>query len=80
MLAYQLITSLDPVELTNSVIARRLVFWFALATPISFTTHQLRSQIRTMLDQRAELIEQRELALDDMTHSVDRLNVRDRES
>jgi diguanylate cyclase (GGDEF)-like protein len=80
VLVYQLITSLIPVELAGAIIARRLVFWFALATLVSFATHQLRSQIRAMLDQRQELIEQRESALVDMTRSFERLRLRERES
>ncbi len=68
---YQLVTSLVPTELPGSVITRRLVFWFALAALVSFATHQLRSQIRVMLDQRQDLIEQRESALGDMTRSFE---------
>ncbi len=80
VLVYQLITSLTPVEIAGSVMARRLVFWFALATLISFATHQLRARIRTMLDQRQELIEQRESALHDMTRSFETLRSRESES
>ena len=77
---YQLVTSLIPTQLPGSVITRRLVFWFALAALVSFATHQLRHQIRVMLDQRQELVEQRESALVDMTRSFERLRVRERES
>lgn len=80
ILAYQLTTSLIPVEVAGAVLARRLIFWAGVATLISFATHQLRAQIQTMLDQRQELIEQRELALADMTLSVSKLRDRDRES
>jgi diguanylate cyclase (GGDEF)-like protein len=80
VLVYQLITSIIPVQIAGAVMARRLVFWFALATLVSFATHQLRSQIRAMLDQRQELIDQRETALDDLTRSFERLRHRDRES
>jgi diguanylate cyclase (GGDEF)-like protein len=80
VLVYQLITSLTPVEIAGSVMARRLVFWFALATLISFAAHQLRARIRTMLDQRQELIEQRESALNDMTRSFETLRNRESES
>jgi diguanylate cyclase (GGDEF)-like protein len=80
ILVYELITSLIPVEITGAVMARRLVFWFALLSLVSFATHQLRSQIRTMLDQRQDLIDQRERALEDLTHSFERLRSRDRES
>ena len=80
VLVYQLITSLIPVEIAGAVMARRLVFWFALAALVSFATHQLRAQIRTMLDQRQVLINQRELALEELTSSYERLRSRDRES
>jgi diguanylate cyclase (GGDEF)-like protein len=80
ILVYELITSLIPVEITGAVMARRLVFWFAILTLLSIATHQLRSQIRTMLDQRQDLIEQRERALVDLTASFERLSRRDRES
>jgi diguanylate cyclase (GGDEF)-like protein len=80
VVVYQLVTSLLPVQLAGAIIARRLVFWFALSALVSFATHQLRAQIRTVLNQRYELIEQRETALDDLTRSYDRLRSRDRES
>ncbi len=56
VLVYQLITSIIPVHIAGAVMARRLVFWFALATLVSFATHQLRAQIRTMLEQRQGLV------------------------
>jgi diguanylate cyclase (GGDEF)-like protein len=80
ILVYELITSLIPVEITGAVMARRLVFWFAILTLVSVATHQLRTQIRTMLDQRQDLIDQRERALADLTESFHRLSRRDRES
>jgi diguanylate cyclase (GGDEF)-like protein len=80
VLVYELISSLDPVTVAASVIVRRLTFWLALAALISFATHQLRRQIREMLAQREGLIDQRELALADMTLSVAKLNERDREN
>jgi len=80
VVVYQLVTSLIPVQLSGSVIARRLVFWFALGTLVSLATQQLRFQIREMLAQRQGLIEQREAALSDLTDSFERLRSRDRES
>jgi diguanylate cyclase (GGDEF)-like protein len=77
---YQLVTSLIPTALPGSVITRRLVFWFALSSLVSFATQQLRFRIRVMLDQRQDLIEQRESALAVMTGSFERLRIRDRES
>jgi diguanylate cyclase (GGDEF)-like protein len=80
VLVYQLITSIIPVHIAGAVMARRLVFWFALATLVSFATHQLRAQIRTMLEQRQGLVEQRESALADLTRSFERLRLRELES
>ncbi len=80
ILAYQLTTSLIPIEIGGTVLARRLIFWAGVASLISLATHQLRAQIQSMLDQRQDLIDQREFALADMTVSVSKLRERDRES
>jgi diguanylate cyclase (GGDEF)-like protein len=80
ILAYELTTSFVPVELSGAILARRLIFWAAVASLVSFATHQLRAQIQSMLDQRQDLVDQRELALADMTISVSKLRERDRES
>jgi diguanylate cyclase (GGDEF)-like protein len=46
IVAAQIVTALTPLQMTNAVICRRIVFWVAVGTLISVATHNLRQRLR----------------------------------
>jgi diguanylate cyclase (GGDEF)-like protein len=54
IVAIEVISSLTPVVVPFAVIARRVVFWTAIASLISVAAHDLRSRVRVMLVSREE--------------------------
>jgi diguanylate cyclase (GGDEF)-like protein len=80
VITVEVITALTPVRVSDAALARRVVFWAALATLIALATHELRARLQGVLDQRQELIEQREEALGEMARSIAELERRNRQS
>ncbi len=80
VILYQIVTSITPVRVADSVLARRVFLWLVLATLVSFATHELRSRLQGALDHRRDLIREREVALSEMGRSLGELKRRDHES
>jgi signal transduction histidine kinase len=55
IVAVEVITSLTPVMVADSVIVRRAILWVLLGTLISVATHGLRDRIRRSQEQSARL-------------------------
>ena len=55
VVATEVIVSLTPVTVPDAVIARRVIFWTALAALISLATHGLRDRIRRSQDRSEKL-------------------------
>jgi diguanylate cyclase (GGDEF)-like protein len=69
----QFITTIAPVDVSDTVRFRRVVFWIVISSLVSYSTHQLRSRISQ--SNRA-----RQQANEDMARSIKRLELRDRDN
>jgi diguanylate cyclase (GGDEF)-like protein len=55
LVATEVVTSLTPIQLSDSVLSRRIVFWLAIGLVITKSAHDLRDRVGAILRERENL-------------------------